>query len=183
MAIELIPTSYKNSIAKWCYVKIKKMKNPLKPWKTKKDRTQKFDAGKNQETFFRLIDKINEIISTMITSDKFGELADELGLASTSQVESLIEEHNEQTTQDGAHTSQQPSDRRLKTDISIIGKSPSGLNIYTFRFTDSRKYGQGLYQGVLSDELPESVVVKDTNGYDMVNYNKIDVDFVKVNKV
>ena len=25
MAVELIPTSYKNSIAKWCYVKIKKM--------------------------------------------------------------------------------------------------------------------------------------------------------------
>ena len=76
MAVQLIPTSYKNSIAKWCYVKIKKMKNPLKPWKTKKVRTQKFDSGKNQETFFKLIDKINEIIDDMLTVDKFQELVE-----------------------------------------------------------------------------------------------------------
>ena len=183
MAVQLIPTSYKNSIAKWCYVKIKKMKNPLKPWKTKKVRTQKFDSGKNQETFFKLIDKINEIIDDMLTVDKFQELVEELDLVTLTQVNSLIDTHNEQTAQDGAHTSQQPSDRRLKSDIRFIGVSPSGINIYRFKFIDSKMYGKGLYQGVMSDEVPESVVVKDTNGYDVVDYDKIDVDFVQVNKV
>ena len=61
--------------------------------------------------------------------------------------------------------------------------SPSGINIYRFKFIDSKMYGKGLYQGVMSDEVPESVVVKDTNGYDVVDYDKIDVDFVQVNKV
>ena len=72
------------------------------------------------------------------------------------------------------------SDRKLKKNIKKISKSPSGLNIYSFEFKDS-KYGEGLFQGVMSDEVPKKVVTK-KDGYDMVDYSKIDVEFKKINK-
>ena len=71
------------------------------------------------------------------------------------------------------------SDRKLKHNIVLIGKSPSGLNIYHFEYKDS-KLGEGVYQGVMSDEISSSAVVKHPSGYDMVDYNKIDVDFIKI---
>ena len=70
------------------------------------------------------------------------------------------------------------SDKRLKKNINLIGKSPSGLNIYSFEYIDS-KYGEGLFQGVMSDEIPqETVTTKD--GYDMVNYSMLDVEFKQI---
>ena len=71
-----------------------------------------------------------------------------------------------------------PSDRKIKKNINLIGKSPSGLNIYSFEYIDP-KYGQGLFQGVMSDEIPQEAVV--FNGeHDMVDYSKIDVDFKQI---
>ena len=70
------------------------------------------------------------------------------------------------------------SDRKLKKNINLIGKSPSGLNIYSFEYIDT-KYGQGLFQGVMSDEIPQEAVI--FNGeHDMVDYSKIDVDFKQI---
>tara|TARA_R100001082_G_scaffold36047_1_gene18916 strand:- start:181 stop:1050 length:870 start_codon:yes stop_codon:yes gene_type:complete len=70
------------------------------------------------------------------------------------------------------------SDRKLKKNINLIGKSPSGLNIYSFEYIDA-KYGQGLFQGVMSDEIPQEAVI--FNGeHDMVDYSKIDVDFKQI---
>jgi len=67
------------------------------------------------------------------------------------------------------------SDRKLKKNITKIGESPSGLNIYSFEYKDS-KFGSGKFQGVMADEAPGHVVTN--NGeYDMVNYSMIDVDF------
>ena len=71
------------------------------------------------------------------------------------------------------------SDRRLKKDIKLIGVSPSGLNIYSFRYKDI-KFGKGLFQGVMSDEIPSNAVIKHTDGYDRVDYSKIDVKFNKL---
>ena len=71
------------------------------------------------------------------------------------------------------------SDSRLKKDIKLIGLSPSGLKIYNFKYKDP-KHGKGTYQGVMSSEVPQSAVIKNANGYDMVNYNKLDVDFKEV---
>jgi len=71
------------------------------------------------------------------------------------------------------------SDRRLKKDIRLIDKSPSGLNIYSFKYIDS-KYGEGTYQGVMSDEIPSDAVVVNSDGYDMVDYSGIDVDFKQI---
>ena len=70
------------------------------------------------------------------------------------------------------------SDRRLKKNISKISKSPSGLNIYSFEFKDS-KYGEGVFQGVMSDEVPQEAV-SNINGYDRVNYDILDVEFKQI---
>ena len=68
------------------------------------------------------------------------------------------------------------SDRRLKKNINKIGESSSGLNIYAFEYIDE-KYGSGTFQGVMSDETPQEAVVVGVDGYDRVDYSKIDVDF------
>ena len=71
------------------------------------------------------------------------------------------------------------SDRRLKKNIMLIGTSVNGLNIYTFEYKNSI-HGEGVYQGVMSDEVPSYAVSKNKNGYDMVDYSQLDVDFIKL---
>ena len=70
------------------------------------------------------------------------------------------------------------SDRRLKKNINKIGESPSGLNIYSFEYIDS-KYGEGLFQAVMSDEIPQEAV-SSINGYDKVDYSMLDVEFKQI---
>ena len=67
------------------------------------------------------------------------------------------------------------SDRRLKENIKVIGQSPSGLNIYSFKY----KNEEGVYQGVMSDEIDPNAVIR-AGEYDMVNYSMIDVEFKKL---
>jgi hypothetical protein len=67
------------------------------------------------------------------------------------------------------------SDIRLKDDINLVGKSPSGINIYTFRYKGEDKK----YQGVMAHQVPEASFVGD-DGYLKVNYNKLDVEFKEV---
>jgi len=71
-----------------------------------------------------------------------------------------------------------PSDRKLKKNINKIGESPSGLNIYSFEYKDS-KYGGGLFQGVMSDEIPQEAVGT-RDGYDTVDYSMLDVEFKQI---
>ena len=71
------------------------------------------------------------------------------------------------------------SDRKLKKDINLTGQSPSGLNIYSFKYKDE-SFGIGTYQGVMADEIPSYAVISHPDGYDMVDYSKIDVDFIKI---
>jgi len=73
------------------------------------------------------------------------------------------------------------SDRDLKKNIKLIGKSPSGLKIYSFEYKD-KKLGKGRWQGVMSDEIPKHAVIKHKDGHDMVDYSKIDVEFKQINK-
>jgi len=70
------------------------------------------------------------------------------------------------------------SDRKLKKNIKLIGKSPSGIKIYLFEYKD-KLFGEGVYQGVMSDELSSDAVINGNN-YDMVDYSKIDVEFKKI---
>lgn len=77
------------------------------------------------------------------------------------------------------------SDLRLKTNINLIGHSKSNIPIYTFNF---KKYPKVSYkwQGVMAQDLLEmgfedSIRIAD-DGYYVVNYEKIDVDFKKINQ-
>ena len=67
----------------------------------------------------------------------------------------------------------------LKKNIEKIGESPSGLNIYSFEYIDNIN-GKGVYQGVMSDEIPTKAVVVHKDGYDRVDYSKLDVEFKKI---
>tara|TARA_R100000995_G_C3482818_1_gene125118 strand:- start:1712 stop:2650 length:939 start_codon:yes stop_codon:yes gene_type:complete len=71
------------------------------------------------------------------------------------------------------------SDRRLKENIKLIGYSPSGLKIYNFEYIN-KAFGQGIFQGVMSDEIPMGAVIKNKDGYDRVDYSKIDVEFKQI---
>jgi len=68
------------------------------------------------------------------------------------------------------------SDIRLKTNIEFINKSPSNINIYKFNYIgDSNKY-----IGVMAHEVPWAAK-RHSNGYLMVDYNKLDVEFRRIN--
>jgi len=71
------------------------------------------------------------------------------------------------------------SDRRLKKNIKLIGKSPSGLKIYAFEYIN-KIFGEGIWQGVMSDEIPQEAVIKHQDGYDRVDYSKLDVEFKRI---
>ena len=67
------------------------------------------------------------------------------------------------------------SDRKLKKNIKLIGKSPSGLKIYAFEYID-KFFGEHVYQGVMSDEIPSNAEINN-GSYDKVDYSKIDDEF------
>ena len=79
----------------------------------------------------------------------------------------------------GASTPTTGSDRRLKQNIKLIGVSPKGLNIYSFEYID-KVFGEGTWQGVMSDEIPQDAVIKHKDGYDKVDYSKLDVTFKQI---
>jgi len=72
-----------------------------------------------------------------------------------------------------------PSDIRLKKNIKLIGRSNSGLKIYSFEYID-KKHGSHTYQGVMSNEVPKEAVMKGNDGYDLVDYSKLDVEFKRI---
>ena len=76
------------------------------------------------------------------------------------------------------------SDRRLKTNINLIGHSKTNIPIYTFNFKRypkvSYKWEGVMAQDLLEMGLEDSVRVAD-DGYYVVSYEKIDVRFKKIN--
>jgi hypothetical protein len=73
-----------------------------------------------------------------------------------------------------------PSDRRMKKNIKLIGKSNGGLNIYAFEYIN-KIFGEGVWQGVMSDEVSSEAVIKNFAGnFDGVDYSKIDVEFKRI---
>lgn len=68
------------------------------------------------------------------------------------------------------------SDIRLKENINLIGKSSSGINIYTFNYKGDNQ----IYQGVMAHQVPHAAFIHDS-GYLAVDYSKIDVEFKGVN--
>ena len=74
------------------------------------------------------------------------------------------------------------SDVRLKKNITRVGKTPSGIPTYTFEY----RYGApGVYYGVIAQDLVEArpdAVSEMDGGYLCVDYSRIDVDFVRVER-
>ena len=68
------------------------------------------------------------------------------------------------------------SDIRLKTNIEFIGKSQSNINIYEFNYIGSPIK----YVGVMAHEVPWATE-KHESGYLMVDYDKVDVEFRRLN--
>jgi hypothetical protein len=59
------------------------------------------------------------------------------------------------------------SDRRLKTNIKRIGKTPGGVNVYSYRYI----WGEPAI-GVMADEVPWAAV-EGPGGYKMVDYARV----------
>ena len=76
----------------------------------------------------------------------------------------------------GTYITGTSSDRRLKENIELVGKSFSGINVYQWNY---KSYPGKRYQGVMADEVPNASVVM-PDGYLAVDYSKVDVDFVEV---
>jgi len=85
------------------------------------------------------------------------------------------------------------SDRRLKDNIKQVGRSPSGIPIYTFKYradmaaflrvrdgVDTNSVYIGAMAQDLLDIVPEAVKTNPKTGYYDVDYSKIDIDFRKV---
>lgn len=61
------------------------------------------------------------------------------------------------------------SDRRLKTDIKLVGKLDNGLNVYSYRY----KAGGATHLGLMADEVEKlhpAAVVEGHNGFKAVKY-------------
>jgi len=66
------------------------------------------------------------------------------------------------------------SDKRLKTNIELVGKSDKGHNIYEFDYKD-KGYGPDRYRGVMAQEV-SFASMEDSQGYLFVNYSHPDLD-------
>jgi len=119
-----------------------------------------------------------------VQNNQYGQLQDILNVRGGQAAQSANAVANQDAQIKGALTSgvnmmgsaAMASDRRLKKNIKLIGLSPAGLKIYQFKYKDS-SYGDKIYEGVMSDEIPSLAIVKHKSGYDYVDYSKIDVDF------
>ena len=69
------------------------------------------------------------------------------------------------------------SDSRLKRDVRIVGRSPSGLTIYAFRYI----WGGPEYVGVMAQDLLSTrpdAIVRTGAGFLWVDYDRIDVEMM-----
>jgi hypothetical protein len=76
-----------------------------------------------------------------------------------------------------------PSDIDLKTNIKFENKVINNLPIYSFEYKNS-KYGVGRFEGVMAQDVektyPEAVGIS-PEGYKMVDYSQIGIEFRRVN--
>lgn len=75
------------------------------------------------------------------------------------------------------------SDRRLKRNIVFRTYSKSGIPIYEFEYIN-KSDGEGRYVGTMAQDLiklgKSEAVITGKEGFYLVDYNKVDVDFYKI---
>jgi hypothetical protein len=64
------------------------------------------------------------------------------------------------------------SDRRTKEDIEKVGKTESGLPIYTFKYKGDPVTHMGLMSDEVRKKFPEAVI-RAPDGYDRVHYGMV----------
>lgn len=83
----------------------------------------------------------------------------------------------------GSPTNCGRSDRRLKRNIVFRTYSKSGIPIYEFEYIN-KSDGEGRYIGTMAQDLiklnKSEAVITDKEGYYLVDYNKVDVDFYEI---
>ena len=116
---------------------------------------------------------------TSAITGAIGSISSLAGGLATNLTNTNVANTNLATSQNNMLAAYMGSDKRLKKNINKIGESPSGLNIYSFEYIDT-KFGEGLFQGVMSDEVPKEAVINGYDGYDRVNYSLLDVEFKQI---
>lgn len=75
------------------------------------------------------------------------------------------------------------SDRRLKHNIVLRTYSKSGIPIYEFEYIN-KSDGEGRYIGTMAQDLiklnKSEAVITDKEGFYLVDYSKVDVNFFKI---
>ena len=71
------------------------------------------------------------------------------------------------------------SDIRLKENITKVGQSPSGINIYQWNYIGQTEVFEGVMAQELMRDRPDAVVLMN-NGYLGVNYDLIDVSMREI---
>ena len=73
------------------------------------------------------------------------------------------------------------SDIRLKRDIRPIGEV-DGITEYEFGYRDPERHGEGVYRGVMAQDVEHipGAVHQDPEGFLMVDYSKVPVEFRRV---
>ena len=128
------------------------------------------DLARYQEMYQGFAKQEND--ARIAGSQAWGQVASSVGSMASSAISA-------QGQIDAAEAYAGPSDRRLKKNIKLIGKSNAGLKIYAFEYIN-KIFGEGKFQGVMSDEIPKEAVIKHQDGYDRVDYSKLDVEFKRI---
>ena len=71
------------------------------------------------------------------------------------------------------------SDVRLKENITKVGNSPSGINIYEWNYIGNKQRYRGVMAQEILEKHPEAVALQ-PDGYMSVYYGKIDVNMERV---
>ena len=126
-----------------------------------------------------IIVQYKDPVTNQNVSKTFGYDADNSKLQSEvdAEINRIIDAYNASkagTTNTGGLP---PSDIRLKENISLIGKSNNGINIYSWNYKQG-VYDQGTYTGVMAQEVPWATVK--VGDYLHVDYTKVDVEFNKI---
>ena len=107
------------------------------------------------------------LISDFIKATSYKSSDGSAGITTTVGVKNAAQSQNITLTIKNGIITGASSDRRLKTNITLIGTSDS-------------IEGVGLFQGVMSDEVPDHAVSVDVHGFDVVDYSVLDVEFKRV---
>ena len=71
------------------------------------------------------------------------------------------------------------SDERMKKDVTLVGKSPSVINIYEFSYKNP-SFGAGKYRGVMAQEVPWASSMDKDTGFLKTDYSRVDVEHERV---